>query len=398
MHHSSLPRAAAVLALLAVLALAHVPEAAASPGSPGDAAAAYLRARAAACLTGTASLRGLCLPGWAQLAGEQAIARGVRRGHIALSHTLTTSECRVAAGAVTLASDGHSATVKAHAVTTLRWTTAGGGRDCEATGLDHTIALRLVAGRWLVIGDTYFDDLAPRYLEAGGASQRAVRAAAARSEARSRTFAVSARDPVGLPADPGPAVGRPALYPAGSGSDGGPAIVRTTRLGYRAILYYDRDAAKAYADKYALSYNSTYRAFSADCANFGSQTMFAGGYPKALGGYDAGWWYDKEGTSSPGDDTWSHSWIAVIPQMQYWNARYTDVVSSIGDCARGDFVYYDWTGDGTWDHVAELAGTNSSGQKVIDAHTTDHYHVYWKLGTSATHYRFAHTRDQIYIN
>ena len=73
-------------------------------------------------------------------------------------------------------------------------------------------------------------------------------------------------------------------------------------------------------------------------------------------------------------------------------------MSSIGDCARGDFVYYDWTGDGTWDHVAELAGTNSSGQKVVDAHTTDHYHVYWKLGTSATHYRFAHTREQIRIN
>ncbi len=125
--------------------------------------------------------------------------------------------------------------------------------------------------------------------------------------------------------------------------------------------------------------------------------MFAGGFPKVPGAYEQGWWYDKQSTSSPGDDTWSHSWIAVIPQMQFWNARYTDVVSSIGDCARGDFVYYDWTGDGTWDHVAELAGTNSSGQKVVDAHTTDHYHVYWKLGTSATHYRFAHTRQQIII-
>ena len=169
MHHSSLPRAAAVLSLLAVLALAHVPEAAASPGSPGDAAAAYLRARAAACLAGGAGLRGLCLPGWRQLASEQLIARGVRRGHAALSQTLTTSECRVAVGAVTLAPDGRSATVKAHAVTTVTWTTADGSRDREATGLDHTIALRLVAGRWLVAGDAYFDDLAPRYLEAGGA-------------------------------------------------------------------------------------------------------------------------------------------------------------------------------------------------------------------------------------
>jgi cell wall-associated NlpC family hydrolase len=398
MHHSSLPRAAAVISLLALLALARAPEAAASPGSPGAAAAAYLRARAAACLTGGSGLHALCLPGWRQLAAEQVIARGVRRAHTALGQRLATGECRVTLGAVTLAPDGRSATVAAHAVTTVAWTTTDGSRDREATGLDHTIALRLVAGRWLVAGDTYFDDLAPRYLEAGGAAQKTVRAAAARNEAKSRAFALSACTAVGPSTGiAAPSLVGPTFYPAGPMPDAGPGVFPATRLGYRAILYYDRDAAKAYADKYALSYNPTYVAFSADCANFGSQTMFAGGYPKALGGYEQGWWYDKEGTSSPGDDTWSHSWIAVIPQMQYWNARYTDVVSSAGDCARGDFVYYDWTGDGTWDHVAEFAGTNSSGQRVVDAHTTDHYHVYWKLGTSATHYRFAHTRDQIRI-
>ena len=45
-----------------------------------------------------------------------------------------------------------------------------------------------------------------------------------------------------------------------------------------------------------------------------------------------------------------------------------------------------------WDHVAVVAGTNSAGQKVIDAHTTDHYRVYWKLGYTGTKYRFAKTR------
>ena len=169
------------------------------------------------------------------------------------------------------------------------------------------------------------------------------------------------------------------------------------RLRYVAQLTYDRDAAKAYADKYALSYNPTYVSFSADCANFGSQVMFAGGYPDFGDSYASGWWYDKGGTSSPSNDTYSHAWIAVANQQGAWNLKYTDFVTSISDCARGDFVYYDWTGDGTWDHVAELAGTNSDGQKVIDAHTTDHYHVFWKLGTSATRYRFAHTRATVVI-
>ena len=38
-------------------------------------------------------------------------------------------------------------------------------------------------------------------------------------------------------------------------------------------------------------------------------------------------------------------------------------------------------------------GTNAAGQKVIDAHTTDHYRVYWKLGNSSTRYKFGRVRD-----
>ena len=40
---------------------------------------------------------------------------------------------------------------------------------------------------------------------------------------------------------------------------------------------YDGDAAKRYADTYALSHNSSYRQFSGDCANFVSQCLYAGG-------------------------------------------------------------------------------------------------------------------------
>jgi hypothetical protein len=39
-----------------------------------------------------------------------------------------------------------------------------------------------------------------------------------------------------------------------------------------------------------------------------------------------------------------------------------------------------------------LVGTNSVGQKVIDAYTTDHYRVRWKLGSSGTQYRFGRVR------
>ena len=78
--------------------------------------------------------------------------------------------------------------------------------------------------------------------------------------------------------------------------------------------------------------------------------------------------------------------------MSSWAGRRISWVSSISYVTRGDFVYYDWTGNGGWDHVAVCVGTNSLGQKIVDAHTTDHYHVYWKLGTSSTKYKFARVR------
>ena len=171
--------------------------------------------------------------------------------------------------------------------------------------------------------------------------------------------------------------------PASSCTAGGAPLARAGARSATSPAQLRPRAAKAYADKYALSYNPTYTRFSADCANFGSQTMFAGGYPKFGSAYESGWWYDKNGTSAPGDDTYSHSLDRGHPTSRApGTSSYTDVVSSISDVGKGDFVYYDWTGDGSWDHVAELVGTNTSGQKVVDAHTTDHYHVFWKLGTS----------------
>jgi cell wall-associated NlpC family hydrolase len=164
---------------------------------------------------------------------------------------------------------------------------------------------------------------------------------------------------------------------------------------YTDIITYDRPAAQDYADTYALSYNPTFVSFAgADCANFASQCARAGDMLQSRSATTSAWWYDKGGTSAPGNDTYSLSWINCTRQIAAWNTRRTDWETSAGLLSRGDFIYYDWTGDGVWDHVAVVAGTNSSGQKMIDAHTTDHYHVYWKLGYSATKYRYARVRAQ----
>ena len=71
--------------------------------------------------------------------------------------------------------------------------------------------------------------------------------------------------------------------------------------------------------------------------------MFAGGYPQFGSTYASGWWYAKHGTSSPGDDSYSHAWIAVANQQGAWNVKYTDFVSSVSGLGAGDFLYYEWT-------------------------------------------------------
>jgi len=294
------------------------------------------------------------------------VARGTARRAAELGHALDRVQAQVDVTDESVDASGQTATVTAHVVTTIAWHAASGRDSTEASGIDHALSLVLRDGRWVVTADVYTDVQVPAYLESAGVPVRAVRAATRRVEAASPAVA--------LPA----AAARPAP-PGGSR--------------YAGVLYYDRDDARAYADRYALSYNSTFARFvGVDCANFASQCGRAGGMPLAGPGTSGAWWYDKQGTASPADDEYSLSWINVGRQMSAWNGRRTDWVPSVSDVARGDFVYYDWSGDGVWDHVAVFAGTNSAGQKVIDAHTTDHYRVYWKLGSSSTRYRFGHAR------
>jgi len=405
MFHLPHPRAALLMLLVIPLAVTLAPSrsAAAPTAAPpcgsgaagaarvqprlGDgvatAAVAYLQAQARSVL-GVVQARALaahCVPGSPVAAREATLAVGARRLAHDLGHTTTAVSCRVTIGKVRLSRACGTATVAAHVVSLDTWTDRKGHSDTEGEALDHTLALVQSRGRWLVARDSYSSDLTPRLLEDAGAPPAAVRAAADRLETRARSLTPVVA--TGAPLIDAPPPG--AVLPAG------------VRPAYVAKLTFDRAAAKAYADRYALSYNPTYTSFSADCADFGSQVMFAGGYPQFGDTYASGWWYDKHGTSSPGNDSYSHAWIAVANQQGAWNLKYTDIVSSIASVGAGDYVYYDWTGNGTWDHVAELVGTNSAGQKIVDAHTTDHYHVFWKLGTSATHYRFARTRATIVI-
>jgi len=372
-----------LVALTAAVWAAAASPAAAAPG-PAATADAYLRARAAAVMAAdpAAVLARWTVRGAAVTATEATVARGMADQAATLHHALDSVTCEATVQDVEPGwTTSGTAVVHAHVITTANWHAPDGGSSVEASGVDHVVTLTRSGDAWLVRADAYSDELTPAYLEAAGAKPAKVLAAGRLLERAARAH----DDPV--PGLPQPGV---ALPYAQDRKPSSPAAPRR----YADILVYDRDGAQAYADKYALSYNPTYVRFSADCADFASQCTRAGGMPVNLGSYSAGWWYDKRGTSSPSDDTYSLSWINVTKQTGFWNGLRTDWVSSVSGLSRGDVIYYDWTGDGTWDHAAVLAGTNSAGQKVIDAHTTDLYHVYWKLGYSTTHYKYAHVRAQ----
>ena len=358
--------AATAFAIAAPVAVATAPDAATEAAG---AATHYLEARAAAVAAADpgAVLSPCLAPGVTLLDGETLVAGGAALRARQLGHSIEAASCQVTEVRTAVAPDGQTATVAAHAITTLTWRAATGALDTEASGVDHTMTVKLVGDAWKVAADTYADVMRPGYLEAAGAPARRVRRA---ERALERV--------------------EPPVRPPAAGADRPSRAARR----YNDIIVYDRPGAQAYADKYALSYNPTYVHFGADCADFASQCARAGVMPVSLADWDNGWWYDKKGSSSPGDDTYSLSWINVTKQMSFWNARRTDWATSAGTLSRGDFIYYDWTGDGVWDHVAVVTGTNSAGQKIVDAHTTDLYHVFWKLGSSTTHYKYAKVRTQ----
>ena len=131
---------------------------------------------------------------------------------------------------------------------------------------------------------------------------------------------------------------------------------------------YNVDNAIAYADKWATSRNPQYKQYpGVDCCNFVSQCLYAGGMPKNSAWYPA-----------------SYAWINCSGAIDNFKKYGTFMGANNGNVLRGNPVYYDWNSNGVYDHTAICVGKNSSGTPIIDAHTGDHYHATWTLGSNGT--------------
>lgn len=161
---------------------------------------------------------------------------------------------------------------------------------------------------------------------------------------------------------------------------------------------YNRTKAVQYAEKWWNSHNPAYRYFGLDdCTSFISQCLLAGGIPmKQAKSRGRGWWYRGP------KENWSFSWAVAHGLANYLTTN----KSSEGPKAQkrsqakgleiGDVICYDWQGDGRWDHNTIVTKIDPNGEPLVNAHSKDSQHRYWKYTDShayiegKTKYAFFH--------
>ncbi|MBX6394323.1 MAG: amidase domain-containing protein [Alicyclobacillaceae bacterium] len=163
---------------------------------------------------------------------------------------------------------------------------------------------------------------------------------------------------------------------------------------------FDRLQVFKYAELWWDAYNPRFRAFRVDCTNFVSQCLWHGGMPMEMSeSVEQGWWYAWQGD---GQDRWSLSW--AVSHSLYWYLRALSergrvrFIDHPQQLHLGDVIFYDWNGDGTWQHTAVVADFDPEGRPLVNAHTTASYHRLWDYRDSPawserTRYAFVHIED-----
>lgn len=221
--------------------------------------------------------------------------------------------------------------------------------------------------------------------------------------------------PWSAPFDPGPVpyINRDVLAPregalrrramrAGTAAGMRPGRRETGLREAARTIRYDREAARAYADRWWNAANPKYHHFAVDCTNYVSQCLFAGGLPMDYTGRrDSGWWY--EGYAG-GAERWSFSW-AVAHSLQLYLLAASDPKRGTEkadprELAVGDVISYDWDGDGRWQHTAIVTGHDREGWPLVNAHTNNSKNRFWDYRDSyawsaRTRYTFIHVPDEL---
>lgn len=173
-------------------------------------------------------------------------------------------------------------------------------------------------------------------------------------------------------------------------SDDSSFAISSTDSGINSNVNLNVNHLIDYADKWVIhahtttkqntaNYNLTqYGYYTADCANFTSQCLKAGGMKNDYGSGknsastdDSQWWFDTN--PSPSVNNYNASpmpWRYVPSFVNYWTGQgYSQVAATDSSVFPGNPVINDNA------HVGICVGYNASGIPIINAHNRDAYHV-----------------------
>ncbi|WKZ28763.1 MAG: amidase domain-containing protein [Patescibacteria group bacterium] len=157
-----------------------------------------------------------------------------------------------------------------------------------------------------------------------------------------------------------------------------------------ATFRYDRIKARDYAVRYAknpnprVAYCGLRDGTPADCTNFASQTLWAGGVPMDYtGSDDRGWWY-RYGCIPTGS---SKSWRQVNRLVSYLVAEtgIAEFRRRARDLELGDLIFYrlprEENGyrcdENLFNHSTVVTGFNERGEPLVSYHSNEALNVPW---------------------
>lgn len=168
---------------------------------------------------------------------------------------------------------------------------------------------------------------------------------------------------------------------------------------YRVIekgsSYYSRLNSVKYAELYWKERNPDFPNYQNNCTNYISQCLLAGLAPMAKYGDERnGWWHGGNKCSLSWSTSHSLRWFLSGAKYGLRGKE----VKSAKNLLLGDIIFYDFQGDGRWDHVTIVTAKDKSGQPLVNANTFDCRKRYWTYEDSTAYtpniqYKFIHIVD-----
>lgn len=148
--------------------------------------------------------------------------------------------------------------------------------------------------------------------------------------------------------------------------------------------------AVSYALKYAVNYNkSSYEYLrGADCTNFASQILYAGGVKQRESIYiDKTWWHKKKTVSGKTKHSYSSTWINAHNFTRFAGIDFktNSILYFSKNLKKGDFIAGDWASDGKWDHLGfVVAKSNKNVGGYYNFRVAQHTTNYLAWASSST--------------